>query len=93
MKDYEMYDNGVKVGITNIYWENINSKYKKSIIKSMPESTYKVVDIINSVQTYEIEYTILNKDDLYDIVSKYIDDDKNRFIEIDNIKRYNNIKK
>ena len=81
MKDYEMYDNDTKLGIINIYWENINNKYKNSIIKSISGVSYEFLEKLD------------NKDDLYDIVSKYINEDKNRFVEIDKIKKFNNIKK
>lgn len=93
MKDYEMYDNDSLIGITNIYWENINDKYKNSIIKSSKDAIYKVMDITDIIKNYELEFTIETKDDLYDIVSKYIEEDKNRFKEIEKIKKYNNIKR
>ena len=93
MKDYEMYDNDIKVGITNIYWDNINNKYNNSIIKSIKNATYKIVSISDKVQYYELEFIIDNRDDLYDIVSKYILDDNEKFVEIDRIKNNNNIKR
>ena len=93
MKDYEMYDNETKVGTTYVFLDNINDRCKNSIIKSCRNIKYELVKKINNIQKYELEYTLNNKDDLYSIVSKYIDDDKNRFKEIDNIKKYNNIKK
>ena len=93
MKDYEMYDNETKVGTTYVFLDNINDRCKNSIIKTCRNIKYELVKKINNIQKYELEYTLNNKDDLYSIVSKYIDDDKNRFKEIDNIKKYNNIKK
>ena len=91
MKDYEMYINDDKIGITNVYWENINDKYKNSIIKSINNATYNFVNKTDCIQTYELKFTIDSKDDLYDIVSKYINEDKSRFKEIEKIKKCNNL--
>lgn len=93
MRDYEMFDNDVRLGITNVYWKNINTIFKNSIISTKINSNYKILNNDESIQMYSLEYNIKDKDELYDIVSKYVEGDKERFIEIENIKKYNKIKK
>jgi len=92
MKDYEMYDGEEKKGTINIFWDNVTLKHKSSIIESIEDKKYKIVDINDDGQKYELYFNINDIDDIYDIVSKYISDDKQRFIEIDKIKELNNIK-
>lgn len=92
MQDYEMYDGDIKKGFINIYWDNINTKFKNGIIDSSKDKQYRVVSIEEDLQKYELSFDINDVDDIYDIVSKYISDDKDRFQEIDKIKEYNNIK-
>jgi len=91
MQDYEMYNNNIKQGVISIFWDNINNNYKDTIIDSKKNNKYKVVSFDDS-QKYELSFIIDNIDDIYDIVSKYITKDKERFNEIDKIKEYNKIK-
>lgn len=92
MQDYEMYDGDTKKGIINIYWDNINSKFKNGIIDSTNDKKFRVVSVDEDSQKYEMSFDINDIDDIYEIVSKYVSDDKDRFQEIDKIKEYNNIK-
>ena len=92
MQDYEMYDGDIKKGIINIYWDNIDNKHKKGLIDSTKGKKYKIVNINEDLQKYELNFEVNDIDDIYDIVSKYIADDKDRFQEIDKIKEYNKIK-
>ena len=92
MQDYEMYDGDIKKGIINIYWDNIDNKHKKGLIDSTKGKKYKIVNINEDLQKYELNFDVNDIDDIYDIVSKYIADDKDRFQEIDKIKEYNKIK-
>lgn len=92
MQDYEMYDGDVKKGIINVYWDNVNSKCKSSIINSDKGIKYRIINPLEDGQKYELTFIVDNIDDLYDIVSKYISNDKDRFLEIDKIKEINNIK-
>lgn len=92
MKNYEMYDGDNKKGTIKVYWDNINNKNKTSIIETDKDKKYKIVSVDEDGQKYEISLLVNNVDDLYDIVKKYVEDDKKRFEEIDKIKEYNNIK-
>lgn len=89
MKEYEIYDNNIKLGIVKLYENNINTNISNSIIEN--NTKYKnIIYNINNKQTYIVSVNINNIDELYDIVSKYKKD--NIYDEIDNIKKFNNIK-
>lgn len=89
MKEYEIYDNNIKLGIVKLYENNINTSISNSIIEN--NTKYKnIIYNINNKQTYIVSVNVNNIDELYDIVSKYKKD--NIYDEIDNIKKFNNIK-
>lgn len=89
MKEYEIYDNNIRLGIVKLYENNISNNINNSII----EDNKMFRDIIfnkDNKQTYLISIIVNDIDELYDVVSKYNID--NVYEEIDNIKKYNNIK-
>lgn len=89
MKEYEIYDNNIRLGIVKLYENNISNNINNSII----EDNKMFRDIIfnkGNKQTYLLSINVNDMDELYDVVSKYNID--NVYEEIDNIKKYNNIK-
>lgn len=89
MKEYEIYDNNIRLGIVKLYENNISNNINNSII----EDNKMFKDIIfnkDNKQTYLVSIIVNDIDELYDVVSKYNID--NVYEEIDNIKKYNNIK-
>lgn len=91
MKEYEISVSDKVIGKVNIYKENINKELNSSLIESNKGMSFKKIDE-KDYQTYELEYTVNNIDDLFDIVSKYIYDKTKVFDMIEDIKKYNNIK-
>ena len=92
MKEYEISYNNKNVGVVKLFNENINKDIKNSFIISENNIEYEILNYNTDMQQYSISLTINNVDDLYDIVSKYKYNEKDIFEEIDNIKKYNNIK-
>jgi len=92
MQDFEMYDGEIKLGTVYVFWDNINNKLKNNIINTKKNSKYKIVSIDEYGSKYELEFLIKDIDDIYDIVYKYIKDNKDIFNEINKIKKYNYIK-
>ena len=88
MIDYEISNNNVVLGNVHIFKNNIKNNFDNSIINYTTTQKYKFNEF--NLQTYIINVTINDIDDLYDIISKYKKD--KIFEEIDKIKEYNNIK-
>ena len=88
MIDYEISNNNVILGNVHIFKNNIKNNFDNSIINYTTTQKYKFNEF--NLQTYIINVTINDIDDLYDIISKYKKD--KIFEEIDKIKEYNNIK-
>lgn len=88
MIDYEISNNNVILGNVHIFKNNIKNNFNNSIINYTTTQKYKFNEF--NLQTYIINVTINDIDDLYDIISKYKKD--KIFEEIDKIKEYNNIK-
>lgn len=89
MKEYEIYDNNIRLGIVKLYENNISNNINNSIIEDNKMFRNIIVNKGNK-QTYLVSINVNDMDELYDIVSKYNID--NVYEEIDNIKKYNNIK-
>lgn len=88
MIDYEISNNNVVLGNVHIFKNNIKNNFDNSIINYTTTQKYKFNEF--NLQTYIINVTINDIDDLYDIISNYKKD--KIFEEIDKIKEYNNIK-
>ena len=88
MIDYEISNNNVVLGNVHIFKNNIKNNFDNSIINYTTTRKYKFNEF--NLQTYIINVTINDIDDLYDIISNYKKD--KIFEEIDKIKEYNNIK-
>ena len=88
MIDYEISNNNVILGNVHIFKNNIKNNFDNSIINYITTRKYKFNEF--NLQTYIINVTINDIDDLYDIISNYKKDEI--FEEIDKIKEYNNIK-
>ena len=89
MKEYEIYDNNIRLGIVKLYENNINNNINNSIIEDN-KMFRNIIFNKNNKQTYLVSINVNDIDELYDVVSKYNSD--NVYEEIDNIKKYNNIK-
>ena len=89
MKEYEIYDNNIRLGIVKLYENNINNNINNSIIEDN-KMFRNIIFNKNNKQTYLVSINVNDIDELYDAVSKYNSD--NVYEEIDNIKKYNNIK-
>ena len=89
MKEYEIYDNNIRLGIVKLYENNINNNIYNSIIEDN-KMFNNIIFNKNNKQTYLVTININDIDELYNIVSKYNID--NVYEEINNIKKYNNIK-
>lgn len=89
MKEYEIYDNNIRLGIVKLYENNISNNINNSIIEDNKMFRNIIVNKSNK-QTYLVSIIVNDMDELYDVVSKYNID--NVYEEIDNIKKYNNIK-
>lgn len=88
MIDYEISNNNRVLGNVHIFKNNIKNNFDNSIINYTTTQKYKFNEF--NLQTYIINVTINDIDDLYDIISNYKKD--KIFEEIDKIKEYNNIK-
>ncbi len=89
MKEYEISNNDKVLGTINLFENNINNNIKNSIINYNNKSKYKILKDIY-LQTYKITININNIDELYNIVSKYKQDNISETIE--KIKEYNKLK-
>ena len=89
MKEYEIYDNNIRLGIVKLYENNISNNINNSIIEDNKMFRNIIFNKSNK-QTYLVSIIVNDIDELYDVVSKYNID--NVYEEIDNIKKYNNIK-
>ena len=89
MKEYEIYDNNIRLGIVKLYENNINNNINNSIIEDN-KMFRNIIFNKGNKQTYLVSINVNDIDELYDVVSKYNSD--NVYEEIDNIKKYNNIK-
>ncbi len=89
MKEYEIYDNNVRLGIVKLYENNISNNINNSIIEDN-KMFRNIIFNKGNKQTYLVTINVNDMDELYDVVSKYNSD--NVYEEIDNIKKYNNIK-
>ncbi len=89
MKEYEIYDNNIRLGIVKLYENNISNNINNSIIEDN-KMFRNIIFNKNNKQTYLVSINVNDIDELYDAVSKYNSD--NVYEEIDNIKKYNNIK-
>lgn len=89
MKEYEIYDNNIRLGIVKLYENNISNNINNSIIEDNKMFRNIIFNKSNK-QTYLVSIIVNDMDELYDVVSKYNID--NVYEEIDNIKKYNNIK-
>lgn len=89
MKEYEIYDNNIRLGIVKLYENNISNNINNSIIEDN-KMFRNIIFNKGNKQTYLVSINVNDIDELYDVVSKYNID--NVYEEIDNIKKYNNIK-
>lgn len=89
MKEYEIYDNNIRLGIVKLYENNISNNINNSIIEDN-KMFRNIIFNKDNKQTYLVSIIVNDIDELYDVVSKYNID--NVYEEIDNIKKYNNIK-
>lgn len=89
MKEYEIYDDNIRLGIVKLYENNISNNINNSIIEDN-KMFRNIIFNKNNKQTYLVSINVNDIDELYDVVSKYNSD--NVYEEIDNIKKYNNIK-
>lgn len=89
MKEYEIYDNNIRLGIVKLYENNISNNINNSIIEDN-KMFRNIIFNKGNKQTYLVSIIVNDMDELYDVVSKYNMD--NVYEEIDNIKKYNNIK-
>lgn len=89
MKEYEIYDNNIRLGTVKLYENNISNNINNSIIEDNKMFRNIIFNKSNK-QTYLVSIIVNDMDELYDVVSKYNID--NVYEEIDNIKKYNNIK-
>ena len=89
MKEYEIYDNNIRLGIVKLYENNISNNINNSIIEDN-KMFRNIIFNKGNKQTYIVSINVNDMDELYDVVSKYNID--NVYEEIDNIKKYNNIK-
>lgn len=89
MKEYEIYDNNIRLGIVKLYENNISNNINNSIIEDN-KMFRNIIFNKGNKQTYLVSIIVNDIDELYDVVSKYNID--NVYEEIDNIKKYNNIK-
>ena len=89
MKEYEIYDNNIRLGIVKLYENNISNNINNSIIEDN-KMFRNIIFNKGNKQTYLVSINVNDIDELYDVVSKYNSD--NVYEEIDNIKKYNNIK-
>ena len=92
MKEYEITYNNKKQGKVKIFINNLNKNFKNSFISSNKNRKYDIVNYNTELQQYEIFYKINDIDELFEIVSKYKYKETDIFEEIDNIKKYNNLK-
>ena len=92
MKDYEIYSSDKIVGKVRIFKSNINKNLKNSLIISKNNFKYDFINHNTEMQTYELIFDINDVDDIYDIVTKYKCNEVEIFDEVDNIKKYNNLK-
>lgn len=90
MKEYEISINDNVLGKVKVYKDNITNDIKKSLIES--NSGLSFDNSAECLQTYEIVVRVDNVDELYDIVSKYIYNSDKIFKQIEEIKKYNDIK-
>lgn len=90
MREYEISIDDTVLGKAKVYKENITHDLKSSLMES--NSGYTFNNVYEDSQTYEVMFKVDNVDDLYDIVSKYVYDSNKVFEEIDEIKKYNDIK-
>ena len=88
MKQYEISNDGKYIGKINLHKENIKDNIKNTIIETPTNLTFK---FDKTEQTYELSFTVNDIDELYDIVSKYINENDKIFETIEEIKKYNNI--
>ena len=89
MKEYEIYDNNIRLGIVKLYENNKSNNINNSIIEDN-KMFRNIIFNKDNKQTYLVSIIVNDIDELYDVVSKYNID--NVYEEIDNIKKYNNIK-
>jgi len=89
MKEYEISNNNKVIGKVKTFKNKYD--FKNTIIESNRGLKYSKLNDENN-QTYEIEYTVDNVDDLFDIVSKFIYNNEEVFDYIENVKKENNIK-
>ena len=89
MKEYEISNNNKVIGKVKTFKNKYD--FKNTIIESNRGLKYSKLSDENN-QTYEIEYTVDNVDDLFDIVSKFIYNNEEVFDYIENVKKENNIK-
>ena len=89
MKEYEIYDNNIRLGTVKLYENNISNNINNSIIEDN-KMFRNIIFNKGNKQTYLVSINVNDIDELYDVVSKYNID--NVYEEIDNIKKYNNIK-
>lgn len=89
MREYEIYDNNIRLGIVKLYENNISNNINNSIIEDN-KMFRNIIFNKGNKQTYLVSIIVNDIDELYDVVSKYNSD--NVYEEIDNIKKYNNIK-
>ena len=88
MKQYEISNDGKYIGKINLHKENIKDNIKNTIIETPTNLTFK---FDKTEQTYELSFTVNDIDELYDIVSKYINENDKIFETIEELKKYNNI--
>ena len=88
MKQYEISNDGKYIGKINLHKENIRDNIKNTIIETPSNLTFK---FDKTEQTYELSFVVNDIDELYDIVSKYINENDKIFETIEEIKKYNNI--
>ena len=88
MKQYEISNDGKYIGKINLHKENIRDNIKNTIIETPTNLTFK---FDKTEQTYELSFIVNDVDELYDIVSKYINENDKIFETIEEIKKYNNI--
>ena len=89
MKEYEIYDNNIRLGTVKLYENNKSNNINNSIIEDN-KMFRNIIFNKDNKQTYLVSIIVNDIDELYDVVSKYNID--NVYEEIDNIKKYNNIK-
>lgn len=88
MKQYEISNNGKYIGKINLHKENIKDNIKNTLIETPTNLTFK---FDKTEQTYELSFIVNDIDALFNIVSKYINENDKIFETIEEIKKYNNI--